>query len=1050
MSKKNLTKQKLDAAPQAALDGITGQQTPMSIGADSKDVSKASSTITDVNASKIEEVPMPKVACNTKKAAELVGGGAAPSIGVAAPVLKAAGRINYSGGADYIGGDKSATAEGIAITKSGDRPGRQIDTALQHIDDAPAETYIVNVDTIPQLDQGQSRVGYNGKYRNAHAISQKGSGGSPADSDFFRTIDECQYDNIYFAPGQFVVTDEDDKDLTAKTFIGGSWIDADYTIGNYVGNKLTVTFDANQDVESLVFNFDDISPEEVDDAVYRVSADTDLRERNLSELDRLALIDKAGDETKENWSPLGKAIPNSRETNRLIGDMDKSIGDLLFLSGSKLKTALAYQNNKASKDGLRKVAPMFEMLEGNVEGSTYRFADAGFDGDAGTPAAEALFNKINRDPADALANGSAAMYIAMMDSVHKYNTKGKVLSLPLSFKTAISSFNQNCGEFRMHKEFYDEFNRQETFGKVDGDATGLGPFFISDGAKVAIPVNIFASSNDAKNATLAGDSQSNPMMVIHYEDIRNVYNSPVWNYFRAGLTKYINRYGSKICKYIKANANGKYVWTIPMVSTTTCVSMWDVLLCAATKDIAIERRYALDIMLQYEALNHEYPYHNALKLSDCTIGGTTNVGFTDITSPLRANNIPLNIGTRILLPELFWCKAYGKDITMYGSSTSADNYGTVGSVVLPWYFNQDAFAVEDATDDQAIWNINPDKLSSMTFFDYRGGCTLDNANRIFSMDPEQLKLSLDRMTIAPAMDKQFEDIDLATKLYPTVYKYSYHEDGIPIMLYYIASKSSSDADHRLTIGDILRTPRELGLSCVAPSGYVTGNYDGTDLNYRNLDSSYFSVSGPSFRIRCWSSTPLANVGHNLYDQTRNAGYAVNLQAHYYVIYAQASLAKTDIGITLTANTTAGANLYASAVHPEAMVKDEGGYCYDSGTYDNSEIAVANLTSTDAEIKTLLNSDGVLSTLKYLYTRLNILPFLVNPFDVNTKEFTGTETSTSKKMTACNSADIYDFLHIFNMCGFRCGEYSGAEFDRNKARIELGLGYVSDPYIETRI
>jgi len=1047
MGKKNFNpKPQLEAAPAASLENVTGSQTS-SKSEISDDVAKGAGTKgSAVSVTEVKEEVLPKPVVNTKKVAELVSGGAAPSIGVAAPVARAAGRINYSGSADNIMGDKSAIAEGKSVRKSGDRPGRMIDTALQHIDDAPAETYVVPVQTIPNITGGASAVGYNGKYRNAHLVSQKGSGGSPADADFFRTLDECQYDNMYFGVGQHVFTSEEQKSLTVSSFDNsttpGSWTEGSVAVGNFIARKMIVKFGSNKKVESISFETANLTPEELtDEHVARAAADTLLREENKYELDRLAMIDKAGDETKDNWSPLGKVTPNARAVNSVISEIDKIIGDYMFLSGSKLSTALAYQNNKAAKDGIRKVAPMFEMLEGNCEGSTHRFEDAGFDGEAPT-VTSLCGTRDSKNPF--MAKGSAAMYIQMMDSVAKYNTKGKVLSLPLSFKTAISTFRQNCGEFRAHSTFIHEFDRQETFGKVDSDGSGLTPYFISDGAALIEPVDIF---NDI---LLSKSTSSDPILRLHYEDLRNEYNVPVYNYLLSGLQTYIARYAGKICDAIAAQTSGddqgKYIWTVPIVSTTTCLSMWDVLLCAAAKDVAIARRYALDIICQYEAANG-YPYHDATKLSDLTIGGTSGVGFKDISEPLVASIIPLNVATRIMLPELFWVKAYGEDQSMDGVGGVTTPLGTVGSVVLPWYFSENAFQiVQNNEGKNFVWEPNFEELNSMTFFDYRGGVTFGNAERIAQLDPEQLKLSLDRMVIAPAMHKQIDQLALE-ELKPTVFKYSYHEDGIPVMLYYIASKDAGDADHRLTILDVLSTPRELGLSFVAPSGVVTGNSDGTDLNYRSLESSYFVTSGPSFRIRVWSSTPVDTVASELFDSQRSDNYAVNLMAHYYTIYAQPGNAIKDIGIKVSVNTTAGGNLSTENLQPEVMVVSNSAYVHEAGTYSGSQIEIGGIT--DADAASVLGSSHVSSMLKYLYTRLNYLPFIVNPFDVNSKEFTGSETTASKKMTTCNSYDIFDFLHLFNMCGFRCGEYSGIAYDRDRQRIELGLGYVSDPYIEHR-
>lgn len=1062
MSKKDSYKK--EAAPEAALDKVTGDQDPKgSVPGDA--IPTAGKTVNAVEASSVKEEQIPKTVVNTKKVAELVSGGAAPRTGVATPVLRAAGRINYSGSADFIGGDKSATAEGRAIVKSGDRPGRQQDTALQHIDDVPAETYVVPIKTIPNLGDNGATVAYNGKYRNAHKVSQKGSGGSPADADFFRTIDECQYDILYYGMGQVNSVSADERDVTYSKWDNSNpqnehWVNNNTaTFGGYLARRMRVIFDANGVFESINFDVDDLSTPTLDEMAMRASGDALLRENNLYELDRLNMIDKAGDETKPNWSFMGKVTPNARGVATVVSEVEKTIGDLMYLSGTKLSHALAYQNNKAAKDGLRRVATMFEMMESNVEGTSHRFYDAGFD-DNSNYTADKLFRSGSRYN-DCMAHGSAAMYIAMMDSVTKYNTKGKALSLPLSFKTAISTFRQNCGELRAHTNFINEFQRQETFGKIDADPTGLNPYFISDGAGLIMPLNIL-------NGDLAKANIDDPILRYHYEDLRNKYDVPLWNYFIEGLTNFIKKYQNKITREIKpyndgdktqkaaygnrynSSYNDKFIWEVPITSTVTGLSMWDILLCAASKDIAIARRYAYDAVIQYEEMNG-YPFHGATKLSDVRIGGTANIGFTDITEPLKTQPVPLNVGVRLLMPEVFWVKGYAADDSIDGAGGVSNAHGTLGSVVLPWYFNQNSFSITQALSGKNhIWVNNPESMDCMTFFDFRGGASLENADRVFSMDPEQLKLCMDRMTVAPGLDKQIKNLN--DDFYPTVLKYSAHEDGIPVLLAYIASEQPLETQYRITIKDILTAPRELGLSFIAPSGIVTPNYEESkNANYRSVDSSYFVVSGPSFRVRCWSSTPLADVGHELFDEHRSGDYAVNLKAHYYEIHAQPALVGTDIGLVLTANTGAGLTILTERHNAEVQVRANTEYVYENGVYTGNEVPTARAADstfhTDADLA--LASSKTISIGKYFYTRLNYLPFVINPFDVNTKKFTGTEDTANNKIIGCNNFDIYDFLHLFNMCGFRCGEYSAAAVDRDRARVELGIGYVEDPYIQRR-
>lgn len=1013
MSKKNFDKTKTNVATDVL--GGSGSNVDATKGTESSTAASVADVPT-VDASEIKKETTPKNVINTKTAAELVGQGSDSYGGISSGILRAGSAITYSGGAGAIGGDASATIRGERSVKSGDRPGRQMDTSLQHIDDAPAETYVVPITTIPMLNQGTSGVGYNGTYHNEHAISQKGSGGSPADSKFFRTLDEIQYDNLYYADGQYNINHNGaiDSRLQVGNQVGTSSTPTTVTFeqGSFMPQTLNVTINSAGLVTDLHFTTEDLTPTDVSEAVDRVAGDAFTRSSNQSELDRLEMVKVAGDETKPNWSPLGKAIYRSSDTNRFINQYDNCVGDLIALSYAKLNHALAYQCNKAAKDGLRRVAPMYEMCNANVDGSDYRLHSITDD------TASIDRNNLFTDKAS-LKNGSAALYVAIHDTTQKYNTKGKLLSMPLSFKTAVTAASKNIGVFKMHPTFYNEFNRQEVFGKVDADGSGMTPTFISDGAKVILPLDLVETE---KTVMAGGQLEAAVLFTSYYQDLRNNYSNAFRPFLTEGLINYFNRHGSKIFNTVAEAKETSVTLTIPITSTTTSISLWDLILCEAVKDISMARRYAMDWVIQYETQNGKWPYTNHLDLAPAMLVSRPNISFTAITEPLGTRPIPLTVASRLIMPEVFIPVAYKRN----------DAHTTYAvKAIAPWYFSQDAFLTIQS-DKGRVWEDNLDNMSVMTFFDYRGGLSFGNADRLQAMDPEQLKLCMDRMVTLPAKHKQVDDLALFTT---DVYKYSYHEDGIPTVNYAGYSEDEDDEDSRLTIRDILRTPRELGLSMVAPAGIVTPTaQNGSECGYRQPDSSYFGTSGTSFRLRYWYSAD--SISNTLFSDNINRTTAVNFKASYCVAHANPYGACTDIGIKFTSNNHDGTFAIAEDIKPFVSVTGDTTYNYDYGTYSNAE--------------SQNTSDGLFlrSALKAFYARIQLLPFVVNPFDVNVFDFANLKSQST--WYSINNSDPYDFLHLFNMCGFRAGEYSGLQYDRNRDRIQLGLGYVSDPYIERRL
>ena len=1030
---KNNKSKKITEASQAAVENVCGKQDANDVKNDN--VAGGSQTNNTVDATKIKKEVIPKNVFNTSKVAELVGDVASQSGDMAVGLARAARRVVYSGGADNIGGDTSANIRATNVTKSGDRPGRQIDSALQHIDDAPAETYSVNIDSIPMLKDGQANVGYNGNYRNEHAISQKGAGGAPQDSDFFRTLDQCEYDQVYFAEGQFNMPIGAEYN-TNRTLHAANWTGtgygADFTanLGNYVPNMLTVTFNANGLVTNMAMTADDITPEAQPEVVIRAAGDAFIRERNIAEIDRLAMVDKAGDETSPNWSPLGKVIREGSSTNRILKELELNIGDMVALSVAKLSHAQAYQINKAAKDGMKKTGPMFEMTRALVVGERDKFVSHDDNGVGD------MFTNVQ-----SMRNGSSELFIAIKDSTPKYNTKGKMLSLPLSFKSALSTAKQNLGSLRCHDSFLNELHRCEVFGKVDEDGSGISPCFLSDGANVALTLPLHSMLGITPNNL--GVTEVDNLFTMHYEDQRNRYDAPFYNYLAAGLLDWFNRHGARIVHLLGSGAENSI--SIPITSTTTSISLWDLILCDAVRDIAIHRRYAMDLVIQYAAKNG-YPYSGSRQLDYDDILSFPNIGFTGIDSPLNTRNIPLNIGVKLLLPEVF-TPIMGADSDRGSSVESQDVI--VAKTILPWYFNQNQFD-SIANGNGSIWGYNFDGMNSMTFFDFRGGVSFGNADRIKAMDPEQLKLCMDRLVTIPGITKQNSNNE---KFTTTVYKYAFHEDGIPMVNYSAYYYGNNAATPIFTIGDLLRTPRELGLSFIAPAGFVTPLETATGANYRNINSSYLGLSGPSFRIKMWRSAP--SVARVLFDETKifDNTYASNLRASYTTVECTpySINAHDGFGVNLAVNRN-GDSTYLSHIMPFVQVSaGNGTYDLKTGLYANAETAIRTNT-LGSQQQPYYEDTGMTSAIRTLWLKLQCLPFVISPFDVNTYTLSDVphEGNSPDKYTLLNPTDTFDFLHLFNMCGFRCGEYSGVAFDRHKARIELGLGYVQDPYIERRL
>lgn len=1034
-------------------------------------VSKAAPTNGFVQAGEMKDERLPKNVTNVSKVAELVGDVSTSQSGTGGATLKATRAISFSGTSESIIGDRSDSVIATKANRSGNRPERKLDTALMHVDDTPAESFKVPVKTIPNIKSNDT-IGYNGVYRNEHAISGKASGGSPKDGDFFRTVDLIEHDTMYYTNGQYNFQLADTGRVISypqyDKATGQFGSNKNAYLGNYTNDKLVITFGTDANGRAIVNNLQFTSNDHsvcVDESTARLAGDAAIRDEHTDELDRLAMVDKAGNENDDNFSPLGMAIRGASATNRMLKYMDGIIGSYIAIAGDKLGKALSFQINKTAKDGVRKVGPMFEMCLGNVDSAYNDRLDVrlkDWTNENANILTELFGQGANAKGKDYNAKGSAALYVAYHDSLTKYNTKSKLLSLPLSFKTAYSSFKTNSGIFRCPATLVKEYARQELFGKVDEDGTGITPVMMSDGVKLITPLPISAfgtvTPGNITNAGVASPCTVENLMTIHFENLRNKYDYDVYNYLVQGLMDYFNRHACRIVSFLPNPVNHVQTLEIPVISTQHALSLWDLILCEALPDIIRHRKYAMEIVNEYEDMN-SYPYSGLVNISELT---TPNVGFTDINSTLQTKNVPLTTAVRLILPEVF--SVIG-DIANDDLSGTANEY-QIAKTVLPWYFNQDQFEDTLLATGARAWMPKYLEGSRMTFFDRRDGVTWNNIDRVLDMDPEQLKLAMDRMVVYPGMfsipDPNNNTGATAHTAYDTnydsshcqVYKHAGHEDGIPIVNYKAYAGSAGSVSDCLTINDIISTPRELGLSFIAPDGvvtptklaYINGGNKYEYQHYRAYSDGYLSYSGPGFRAYLWAKIVDADnteLADPKIDKTVGAAYT----AHYYTIFSNPTDANKDIGILFNVNAQKETNFVSNGNYvldyvdkPFAEITANSNFDPATGLYGSAEAKVT--TAKESNI-------GYANLTKYLWNRLNILPYIINPFDINTAVITWAHYAQNK-WRGNYKYDPFEFIYLFNVCGFRCGEYSTAEYDRCESRIQRGLGYVEDPYIQRRL
>jgi hypothetical protein len=297
--------------------------------------------------------------------------------------------------------------------------------------------------------------------------------------------------------------------------------------------------------------------------------------------------------------------------------------------------------------------------------------------------------------------------------------------------------------------------------------------------------------------------------------------------------------------------------------------------------------------------------------------------------------------------------------------------------VLPWYFCEN--------DLDANGDVNLD-ASTMCMPSIRSGIRLGSLDTLYGMTEKDVRLSLDRMTKTFLNDSDINSFN--------AYKYGRMTDG-QILANLKASKLFS-------VGKILSAPRELGLVMDAPLGVLTvdpadvsaGHELDTALKAMNVDGT-----SSSYRIKIWVNPDTIEHPTILAASGVNINRAANYSQKWYEITANGATTNLDLtGLIF-------------------------GLGDDAATYS----PFAELGSGASAG----NGVNVVSYQRSMFTRLQLLPFIISPFD---------------SVSASGVHDIYDFAYFFGLCGFRASDYRESVYNREKEVVNQGMLFVNDPWV----
>lgn len=888
------------------------------------------------------------------------------------------------------GGDTAANVVGDASgtpivgrnDRSGSRLGKRFDSTAKHIDQIPAENILVEFEESKPLAEGKGVQGYNGTYHTESARVQKKSGRVPGDLTFVRSLDEIKRDHLYYSMGQVVKAAgsnwhetptatlvKDDKGVYKP-------VANSYSVrrGNYLNRSMIVKIHAGGYIQSVSFDTDTLNTEGVDPAVANASSANGVIDMNVAEIDRQNMDSKAGDEKAEVWTPLARAVANPSQTVAYLRDLEAITGSEVFMAYKKTAHCMSYQLNRASKDGIKRVSPAIEMAIGliNPEVTSLDYADKGL--------VETAFT------AEQYCKGASTLQIALNDSVTKYTSKSKLLTMPLSYRHALQTADNNMDVLRLKPEFAAVVNAEEVFSTIDRDYDPLLPVCISDKAGLIHPYDF----NDlyAFTATSASDRTfvKEPFK-YGYSDLRNNYVVTASIPLLEGLIDYLGDNAAKIYDLCKSQASGNVVTiNIPMVHSTCNFSLWSLLILEATPYILAARVNSMRDVLYYQK-NIEYPFSQLRSIKELNPVNAMNYSYVSYDEPLKVGRMLPSAALKWVMPELF---------IPIDEKTSDNSF----SYILPWYFNQEEYDISNGK-----ITGRKDLGAVMSYPSFRSGIRSGFADLLYSMDERDVRLCLDRLVEPIKTGLCDHDV--------VVYKYGMTTDGIPTV-----TMTGSE----FTVDAIMSAPRELGWFMVAPAGVVSKTeFSGIG----GKADPYYGLT--SYRAKYWFGRGLQTaVSINPIAETQvNISRATAFKQDWNCINAlgrQADLTENDPGFVLSI-----AELFTYGADGKASLVDGKSRFIPFSNGATNEEAVS---STDYSLMSLQ---------KAIWTRIQILPFMVSPFDVRALKSGAGEDGVK--------FDPFDFLYWFNCAGFRASDYNEDVYNRICQRNNQGWLFIEDPFMQ---
>jgi hypothetical protein len=694
------------------------------------------------------------------------------------------------------------------------------------MDNTIAEQVVPVVDDCPDLREApDAGIGYNGRKQFKQTRSKKNfkftnneghsNGRQPQQLLNDTSVDFIETSKLVYTSGQMIDDAIEAQANYPTVDHTGAAVAKPLKKGNYKLNSFNFTV-SNGHITAVSFGEDKYEvhagPIVRDQANFNAQVDANNITKTM-----IKIQNELGRETTDKWTPLAYVIGEPYQVNMFYHDIEATLGAVAAIAYRSAVSSMAFQKNILSKDGINPQRNAIKMM---MEGYAGRFSKNDTAAMTDLNFANTIFNKKE------YRKGSAAAIIEMFDSTSKYRTKADILGLQRSLGMHLSQADNNLNPLHCKKEFIKALDKAHMFSTVDGNYNPMLPIFTTKKISIVNPLslNFFLAGwknpallSDAEKADIHRDNTTGTysQYTYQYADIRNRYTTRIQHPLVEGILRWLLKHEGAVVRTF-----GEGSTTMPASFDFENPSLFQFIVCSALQDIVYERNIIFrDILFAGEQFTYIWDDLQGLDSLNPLYSSQLTIGKYD--EPLKLGKLAADTAVRELWGGHMQLTDFQQGVT--GVKSAKAQY------TLPWYFNEHAFGSQSGSYTSNEGFYNEPSAFNMTYPSIRDGVRHEYVDIIKSMDPNDVRLSLDRLLDIPCFDEETQEkitisgvctnyplwyahtnnntsAELNSKIKLGALRYEANSDGRVVVTYDL----TEDANKNITKHALYLVPKEIG------------------------------------------------------------------------------------------------------------------------------------------------------------------------------------------------------------------------------------------------